>query len=185
MENNDEIRLVLSAQKGDNTAFAELVRRYRTAAYAAAYAHLHDHDEAEDATQDALLAAYEEISALKHPGKFGSWLCAIASRKAIRRWTQKKSSTEDAISERLQSEYDVWKALDAGELSRAISGLVAELSQMHREAIVLYYFQGYKIAEIAKFLDVPTGTVKRRLHDAREKLKIVFSEAGFKNLKGD
>ena len=79
------------------------------------------------------------------------------------------------------SEYDIWDALEAGELSRAVRGLVAELSQLHREAIELYYFQGYTVAEIAKFLDVPVGTIKRRLHDERERLKNVLPEGIMSN----
>ena len=176
----EETQLVAKAQKGDSMAFAELVRRYRTAAYAAAYVHLRDHDEAEDIVQDALLTAYEKIACLKQSCKFGSWLCSIAARKATRRRTRKKRAYEGLqamVAERTaHSEYDVWDALETGELHRAMRGLVAELSELHREAIELYYFQGYSIPEIAKFLDAPVGTVKRRLHDARERLKGALSQ---------
>ena len=68
-----EAQLIAKAQNGDSTAFAELTRRYRAAAYAAAYIHLRDHSEAEDVTQDALLTAYEKIGSLNHPEKFGTW----------------------------------------------------------------------------------------------------------------
>jgi RNA polymerase sigma-70 factor (ECF subfamily) len=162
MECTEETQLVMKAQKGDKTAFAELVRRYRTAAYAAAYVH-------------------ERIASLAQPCTFGAWLCVIAARKAKRRRTRGRKRLEGlqtiAQGQAISSEYDIWEALEAGEIHRAVRGLVAELSQLHREAIELYYFQGYTIAEIAKFLDVPVGTVKRRLHDAREKLKNVLSEA--------
>jgi RNA polymerase sigma-70 factor (ECF subfamily) len=180
MESTEETQLVIKAQKGDRTAFAELVRRYRAAAYAAAYVHLRDHDEAEDVTQDALLTAYEKIASLAQPCKFGAWLCVIAARKAKRRRAQKRRRLEGLQTigqgQAVSSEYDIWEALETGELRRAVRGLVVELSRLHREAIELYYFQGYTIAEIAKFLDVPAGTVKRRLHDARERLKSVLSE---------
>jgi RNA polymerase sigma factor (sigma-70 family) len=180
MQYNEEIQLVTQAQKGDRTAFAELVRRYRTAAYAAAYAHLRNHDEAEDIAQDALLTAYEKIANLNQPCKFGAWLCAIAARKAKRHRARKGKQVVSlqaiAGEQSISSEYDIWEALEAGELRRAVSGLVAELSQLNREAVELYYFQGYTIVEIAKFLDVPVGTVKRRLYDARERLKKVLSE---------
>jgi len=176
----EEIQLVINAQKGDKTAFTELVRRYRSATYAAAYVHLRDHDEAEDITQDALLTAYKKITSLAQPCKFGSWLCTISARKAKRRREQIKKGMENsqAIVEEqmISNEYDVWEALEAGEMHRVVSGLVAELSQLHREAIELYYFQGYTMAEIAKFLDVPVGTIKRRLYDAREKLKDMLSD---------
>jgi RNA polymerase sigma factor (sigma-70 family) len=83
-----------------------------------------------------------------------------------------------AEEQKASTEYDIWKALEAGELRRAVRGLVAELSQLHREAIELYYFQGYTVVEIAKFLDTPVGTVKRRLHDARKRLKDALSSSG-------
>lgn len=182
MEYSEEAQLVVKAQNGDSTAFAELARRYRTAAYAAAYVHLRDHDEAEDVAQDTLLTAYEKIASLTQPRKFGAWLCAIAARKAVRRHTRKRRRLEGlqamAEEQTAGTEYDIWEALETGELRRAVRGLVAELSQLHREAIELYYFQGYTVVEIAKFLDAPVGTVKRRLHDAREKLKSALSDSG-------
>jgi RNA polymerase sigma-70 factor (ECF subfamily) len=180
MQHTDETQLVIKAQNGDKTAFADLARRYRTAAYAAAYVRLRDHGEAEDVTQEALLTSYETITSLKQPCKFGAWLCAIAARKAARRGTRRAKRLEglQAIAEEQASgsEYDVWEALEAGELDRALRGLVAELSQLHREAIELYYFHGYTVAEIAKFLDVPVGTIKRRLHDARQRLRNILPE---------
>jgi RNA polymerase sigma factor (sigma-70 family) len=179
MEHAEGRQLVVDARNGDRTAFAELIRRYRTAAYAAAYVHLRDHSEAEDVTQEALLTAYEKIASLEQPDKFGAWLCAIAARKAKRRRARngKRLGDLQAIAEEkaIDSEYDIWDALEAGELHQAVRGFVAELSRLHREAIELYYFQGYTMIEIAKFLDVPLGTVKRRLHDAREKLRPVLS----------
>ena len=189
MENAQEIQLVVDAQNGDRAALAELLRRYRTAAYAAAYVHLRDHSEAEDVTQDALLTACQKIASLKQPDKFGAWLYAISARKAkrlrARNGKRQKDLQEIAEEDVTGSEYDIWGALEAGELHRAVRGFVAELSRLHREAIQLYYFQGYTIAEIAKFLDVPVGTVKRRLYDAREKLKSVLSETGEQFLTED
>ena len=60
------------------------------------------------------------------------------------------------------SEYDVWDALEAGELDKAVRGLVAELSQLHREAIELYYFQGYTVVEApagAEVQQLPEQTI--------------------------
>lgn len=181
MKCSEEIQLVQAAQSGDNTAFAELVRRYRTAVYATAYIHLRDHNEAEDITQDAILTAYEKLNQLRDPDKIGGWLCAITARKAKRQRTMNghrlKKLQVVAEENPASNEYDIWSALESGELDRAVRGFVAELSTLHREAIELYYFQGYTTTEIAKFLDVPAGTVKRRLYDAREKLKVALSEA--------
>ncbi|MFQ6039210.1 MAG: RNA polymerase sigma factor [Candidatus Poribacteria bacterium] len=180
MKYSDEAQLVAEAQKGNQIAFAELAYRYRTAAYAAAYIRLRDHHDAEDVAQDALLTAYEKISNLVDPRKFRAWLCAIAARKATRRRTQKEKEAQhlQVAAERsmMKSEPDIWEALAEGELHEALHILILELSQVHREAIELYYLQGYSIAEIAKFLDVPIGTVKRRLFDARQKLKAQLCE---------
>jgi len=76
----------------------------------------------------------------------------------------------------MKGEQEMWEALAKGELHEALRILILGLSQVHREAIELYYLQGYSIAEIAKFLDVPIGTVKRRLFDARQKLKSQLCE---------
>jgi len=188
-EITEESQLVVEARKGDRTAFAELVRRHRTAVYAVAYAFLRDHNEAEDVTQETFLTAYEKIASLNQPCKFGAWLCAISARKSRRRRAQKKrgeeSSQEITEGQTMNSEYDVWESLEAGEMRQAVNGLIAELSRLHCEAIELYYFQGYTVAEIAKFLDVPVGTVKRRLHDAREKLRSMLSETAGQQFLGE
>jgi len=180
MKNADEIQLVKEAQKGNRAAFTELVCRYRTAAYAAAYIRVGNHHDAEDIAQDALLTAYENISTLIYPEKFCAWLCTIAARKATRRKSQKAKETKclQAIVEQssLTEEQDVWEAVTTKELREVVHTLIASLSQVHREAIELYYLQGYSVKEIAKFLDVPKGTVKRRLFDARQKLKRQLSE---------
>lgn len=180
MKYSDEAQLVTEAKQGNQVAFAELAYRYRTAAYAAAYVRLRDHHDAEDVAQDALLTAYEKISNLVDPRKFGAWLCAIAARKATRRRTQNEREVRhlQIVAERsmLKGEQDVWEALSKGDLHEALRILILGLSQVHRESIELYYLQGYSIAEIAKFLDVPIGTVKRRLFDARQKLKIQLCE---------
>jgi len=170
--------IIRKCLNGDSEAFGFLVDKYRESVYAFAYSRLRSFDDAEDVAQDALLTAYEKITDLKQPSRFGAWLCSIAARKASRRWKSKAREQErNVLDERpVSSEYDVWDALEAGELRRAATGLIQELSQLHREAIELYYFQGYTVAEIAKFLDVPPGTVKRRLHDARERLKAALSE---------
>jgi len=180
MKYSDEAQLVAEAQKGNQIAFAELAYRYRTAAYAAAYIRLRNHHDAEDVAQDALLTAYEKLSNLVDQRKFGAWLCAIAARKATRRWTQKEKESQrlQVVAEQsmLQDEQEIWEALAEGELHKALRILIAELSQVNREAIELYYLQGYSVAEIAKFLDVPVGTIKRRLFDARQKLKTQLCE---------
>jgi len=180
MKYADEIQLVKEAQSGSRAAFAELVCRYRTAAYAAAYVRLRNHHDAEDIAQEAFLTAYEKISTLIYPEKFGAWLCAIASRKAMRRRSKKANEAKrlETIAEqnRLTEEGDMWESLAAGELRKVVHALIANLSRIHREAIELYYLQGYSVEEVAKFLDVPQGTVKRRLFDARQKLKHQLSE---------
>jgi len=79
MKSSDEAQLVTEAKQGNQVAFAELAYRYRTAAYAAAYIRLRDHHDAEDVAQDALLTAYEKISNLVDPHKFGAWLCSLRS----------------------------------------------------------------------------------------------------------
>lgn len=170
MEEKSEQDWIKQAGRGEPAAIAELFGRYWRAFRATAYGVTGDLTLAEDAAAEAFYAAVENLDKLKHTQRFGPWLHTIVVRTA-RRHKAAKPKTSAAELEHLVVEPDA--RLEQQELALLTHEAVAGLSATLREAISLFYFEGYSIKEAAHFLDVPEGTLKRRLHEGRQRLRSV------------
>ncbi len=162
----DLIRRTLT---GDTAAFGGLVDRYQDAVYGAAYAQVGNFHDAQDIAQEAFVQAYRRLDGLNSPDRFPSWLYTITlniSRDLIR--NRRETIPLDGVTPGNSHSADEH---DRRALHRRIQGAIASLSDIHRETVTLYYINGYTCDEVGDFLDVPVGTVKRRLSDARRKLK--------------
>ena len=171
MKENKEQDWVESAQQGESAAIAELYRRYWRAARATAYGVTGDLGLAEDATSEALYTALGSLQDLRDSQRFGPWLHTIVVRIAGR---LKTAQSKETVAE-LQTLPDVQSIepcvnLEQRELVALIHEAVGNLSEILREAISLFYFEGYTVEQAACFLDIPAGTLKRRLHDGRHRL---------------
>ena len=174
MELNTEQNWVQRATQGEPAAIAELFRLYWRAARAAAYGVTGDFALAEDAASEAFYAAIESLPDLRDTQRFGPWLRTIVVRTA-RRQKAKKSKENGAELKTLSDAKSSPPGadLERRELAALIHEAVGHLSETLREAVVLFYFEGYSLKEAAHFLDIPEGTLKRRLHDGRKRLRNV------------
>jgi RNA polymerase sigma factor (sigma-70 family) len=177
MELNAEQNWVKRAKQGEPAAIAELFRLYWRAARAAAFGVTGDFALAEDAASEAFYAAIESLPDLKDTQRFGPWLRTIVVRTArkLRAKTAKENGAE------LQARPDGKASPPGADLERQeivalIHEAVGHLSENLREAVVLFYFEGYSLKEAAGFLDVPEGTLKRRLHDGRKRLRVAAEQ---------
>jgi len=135
---------------------------------AVAYQRTFDHAAADDVAQQALLAAYSSIAELREPAKFSSWLYSIAKRTAIA-WVREKG--REPGREAVEALADAAApGGDAETLDRVRAGLAA-LDEDAREILVLRYFRGAKVREVAGFLGISVGNAKVRLLRAREALR--------------
>jgi RNA polymerase sigma factor (sigma-70 family) len=155
------------AAQGEPAAIAELYQRYWRAARAAAYGVTGNLSQAEDAASEAFFTAVENLASLRSPQRFGPWLRTIVIRAARRLRPQKRISPETASDLEIAAPGE---RLEQQELAALIREAVEGLPATGREAICLYYYEGYSVADAARFLDVPVGTLKRRLHDGRRRL---------------
>lgn len=181
MSENIDHNQIEQAKKGDSIAIGKLFSHYWRAARAAAYGITADYNLAEDVASEAFCIALENLQDLKDSDRFGPWLHTIVVRTA-RHLKYSKSEKKKKDSEKIiETPVDVpSSSLEKRELSALIHEAVENLPEIMREAISLFYFEGYNIEEAARFLDIPTGTLKRRLHDGRNKLR----EAAEKILRG-
>jgi RNA polymerase sigma-70 factor (ECF subfamily) len=168
--------LVVSSQAGSRAAFEELARRWmpRLVRYVARA--LGDNVDAREAVreivQETWVGAIRGLGRLEDPARFPAWIYAIAARKcadwiraAVRR---RRSDARLATSEPQSGDAD---DADARDNRRDLADAIARLPDTERSVVHLYYGEDLGIAEIAAALGVPPGTVKSRLHHARENLK--------------
>ena len=170
MEENAEHSLIERAKQGQAAAIAELYGRYWRAARAAAYGVTADMSLAEDAAAEALYAAIGSLQDLKDVQRFGPWLRTIVIRTAnrLKAAHSKEKGFELPPEAPSLAPND---SLEQQELAALIYEAIGTLSETLREAMFLFYFEGYSLKDAAGFLDIPEGTLKRRLHDGCQHLK--------------
>jgi len=171
---------VRRARRGDERAFAELVRMHQEIAYRIAY--LISGDEGEDAVQDGVLKAWRALGRFRPGAPFRPWLLRIVAneaknRKAAagRRPTVELSAAADRASgETALSPED---AAVAGDVRSGLLAALARLREEDRLVLSYRYFLDLSEAEMASALHVARGTVKSRLSRAMGRLREVYADA--------
>jgi RNA polymerase sigma-70 factor (ECF subfamily) len=138
-----------------------------------------DPDDADDAAQDAFLAALDRLETYDRGRPFGPWLMRIATNAAIDLTRRRAVRKADALDEHAaaSSRSPAHDAQDAEIRERLFSAL-AELPDRQRAAVVLFDVEGYAHAEIAKILQVPEGTVRSDVFHARRALRVALKAYG-------
>ncbi|MFF1811624.1 RNA polymerase sigma factor SigM [Streptomyces sp. NPDC058251] len=162
--------------EGDPDAFGELVRRHRDRLWAVALRTLGDREEAADAVQDALVSAYRAAHTFRGQSAVTTWLhritvnaCLDRARKAASRKTSPVDDTE-RLEQLLEPHESASAPAERNDLHRELLEALGTLPADQRAALVLVDMQGYPVAEAARILDVPTGTVKSRCARGRARL---------------
>ncbi len=157
---------------GDADAFEQIVLRCQRLVFAAVRETVSDAFAVEDIAQDTFVYAFVNMNTLRERGKLRSWLVGIAKRKALHYVTrrQRYEDIESAEGKTSQDD-DPEMSFLRHEKRCEIRDAVFELPEKLRQAAVMFYFHDMKVADIARSLSVPQGTVTRRLSDARAKLK--------------
>lgn len=165
----DVLEHLRQARQGDVAAFGYVAAAFRSQLVAWARPLCRGNAEAEDAAQEALLVAFRSLGQLREIEAFAGWLRTLVKTAALRAVRRHRPDViGDGLEAPAEAEPD---AVESAELRQAVQGAVRELSQGQQAVIERYYLQGQKVEEIASALGVPAGTVKRRLFEAREKLR--------------
>lgn len=178
----DEVKLVMSAQKGDHEAFNQLVLRYQDMIFNLALRILGDKDSADDITQNTFLTAYLNLPRFRN-GSFRSWIYRIATNACYDEYRQHKRypllsiENEDLVEEKLVPLSDFSNArvlpeteYERRELAHIIQKALDRLDVDQRLVVVLVDQQDFDYQEAAQVLGIPIGTVKSRLARARMRL---------------
>lgn len=180
----DDSALVDRARCGEEQAWAELVHRHHAAVYRVAFSALLREDEADEAAQEAWVAAWQRLAGFRGDASFRTWLLAIAWRKALdrrrivvrmlQRFTRPARQDEDetdmdhlADGAARGAEHELLGREERAQVARAMRGL----PRAQRDCLMLAAGGEMTYDEIAALLDMPVGSVKWRVSEARKRLR--------------
>ncbi len=165
--------LVVCAQRGDRGAMGELFNRYRQHVMTIAYRRVGDENEYKELCQEVFLQAILKLNQLRDPECFGGWIRSIAQRMAINRAMRRPPSvsTEPQTLEAtcIEQRNPCADALEKERASQLRLGM-RRLKDMDRDTLEAFYMRGQSLVEMSDQFDAPVGTIKRRLHVARQRL---------------
>lgn len=163
-----DARILRTIQAGHTEAFGVLVRRHTPAVFAVAYAHTANRADAEDIVQETFIKALQAIGELREAGALRGWLTTIA-RNTARTWLSRRVR-ERAILEGLERNEAVVSAEKQVERRELVEAHIGRIDASQREALMMHYFAGLSVREIADALEIQPEAVKKRLQRAREAL---------------
>ena len=171
---NEIANLVVLAQAGDRSAYGVLVERFQPTVYAVALARLRNPGEAQELVQEVFVHAMTKLGQLRDPQCFAGWLRQITERMAINRLTRRGPvhGAEPEVLENLQATgstplEDLVRTEQRAELWAGLN----RLKPVDRATLVAFYIHGHSLKQMSRDFDTPIGTIKRRLHVARNRLR--------------
>lgn len=175
-ESISDAACVRRLQRGDVNAFEILVRRHEKAIFNLVYRMLGDYDDAAETSQEVFLSAYRAIGQFRGDANFSTWIYRIALNHAITRrkntsLRQKRFVSIDGTDMTDDAQIGPAETLEKKELRERVQGALNELDPEDATVILLRDLQDIPYEDIARVLKIPVGTVKSRLHRARQALK--------------
>jgi RNA polymerase sigma-70 factor (ECF subfamily) len=169
-----DAELVNAVLGGNKQAFEVLVKRYERPVRATALDVLGDYHLASDVSQDAFVTAYENLPGLRKPVAFGAWLMKITRRRALD-WARRKRDEAPLESVDPQMIHNPDGQLD--EEKQWLLGAVIKLPQGERQVIMLRYFSGHSVKDVAEILGRSVGTVTKQLSRAHKRLRNILERS--------
>ena len=185
VDRTDEWLVERCRESADESAFAELVRRYREPVFRLAVSILGQEfaPEAEDVAQEVMLRAHRSLATFRGDAKFSTWIYRIAFNQAVNVKARARFKAPHVGDEALAATPAPDRGPDAQlqdeRRKRAVLACIGELPEVYQSALRLHYWLGASVAEIATLLDAPENTVKSYLHRARKLLHAMLTERGF------
>jgi RNA polymerase sigma-70 factor (ECF subfamily) len=184
-----DTELILEAQKGNSSAFEELVYRYDRHVLSIAMKYSGNNDDAKDIYQEVFIRIYKALNKFRFQSEFSTWVFRITTNVCLTYKAREKRRTMVSISPKQDEEVQETiinleaegkdspdkKAMDS-EVSKNIELALKELTPKQRMCFTLKHMEGYKLKEIAVMLECQEGTVKKYLFDAIRKIRLRLKE---------
>lgn len=183
---DDEGELVAGAKRGDLAAFEELVNRYERRIFRLAMNITQNHEDAEDATQDAFLKAYQHLDNFQGGSRFYTWLVRIAVNEALMRLRRRRPNvvsldepveTDDSLIPQQIEDWDLKpdQRYANTELNSILTRAIGELEPIYRAVFLMRDVEELSTEETAAALGISVPAVKSRLLRGRLKLRDVLN----------
>ena len=183
-EADADLEIVKRVQAGDVAAFDGLIRKYRERLYGIVYNLTSNREDAADLTQDAFIKAFQSIQRFNGQASFFTWLYRIAVNSAVSHLRKARlrsffsletidadepvaRDVIDALTDKTGVERDTFTR----ELQEKLNAAMQKLSIKHRTVVTLFEIDGLSHQEIAQIMDCSVGTVRSRLHYAKQLLQ--------------
>lgn len=186
MSTASDAMLVQWAQDGNQTALCELIDRYERKTYNLAYRLMGNHADAADAAQEALVRVYTHLHHFRGDSAFSTWLFRVATNTCLdelrRRGRLRYASLDNPVAtdesllprQSVADEESPVERAERREVQAAVQRAIGRLPEEYRTVVVLRDLNDYSYHEIADLLGTSVGTVKSRLHRARQALRGVI-----------
>lgn len=177
----NELLLISRARGGDRDAFGELVEQYRDNVYRLAYRMCGNAYDADEAAQEAFVAAWRALPNFRGDAKFSTWLYRLTTNAAIdvmRREKRHQTVGDGEMVDLADDADSPQETVERTEQQEAMQKALATLSEEYREVLLLRYMEELDYAEIAEVLQLPSGTVKSRINRAKAALKTALLKSG-------
>ncbi len=181
--------LIIKAQRGDNSAFEELVYRYDKRVLSVALKYVKNNDDAKDIYQEVFIRVYRSIKKFQFKSEFSTWLYRITANVCFTFRTKQQKHTYVPITEEYDEENINAEILAAEEnetspaqfsadteIARQVDLALEKLSPKQKMSFILKHYEGYKIREIAEMMNCKEGTIKKYLFDGIQRLRVSLSE---------
>lgn len=178
----NDAELVAACRAGDHRAFADLVGKYRLQAWHVCFQITGNTQDAEDALQDTITGAWQNLHKFRGDARFNTWLHRIASNAAL--MVVRRRRPTDSLD---VEDFEGGGGIDLTEgaagfddqitTADAVHQALKQLPEDFRTAIVLAEFGGLPYADIAEHQGISVATVKTRIHRGRKQLKELLTPA--------
>ncbi len=186
----EDIQLVARARAGDERAFRALLEKYERAVFSICLRMVRNRDEATDLSQESFIKVFASLDRYNPAYAFSSWLFKITSNQCIDHLRKRRVDTLpmdqpiDGEKGEIQRQYAApdptpEEALVRGEKMSRLEAAIDQLPEHYRIMLILRHQEDLSYEEIADHLSIPLGTVKARIHRAREMLKKLLGDAEF------
>jgi RNA polymerase sigma-70 factor (ECF subfamily) len=169
-----EEQLVLEALDDSHPAFEQLIKQYQYRVLRTIASIISDDLAAHDVAQETFLSAWSDLHKLKEKQKFGGWLNQIAINLSKHWLRDQRKHQEHTASFRGMTALMQERSHQQRKLRQEVWEAIDELSEEHREVVILHYISGYSYEEISEMLSIPTSTIVGRLQKARNQLRKEF-----------
>jgi len=178
-----DLAIVQRVQAGDVRAFELLIQKYRERLFAIIYNLTANREDASDLAQEAFIKAFRSIGSFKGDSSFFTWLYRIAvnaslthlKRNRMRRFFSFENLSEEVsqseLAEVLADKLQADKPTLIKELQEKLNEALQRLSLKHRTVVILFEIEGLSHQEIAQVMECSEGTVRSRLHYAKQQLQ--------------